>query len=124
QLNFLIDFSPRPCSDRGRVSSHWGERSNPRSFHLDGDIMQRFFLLVLSVFLFLLLPLVEAGEKNLDLILRRRLASKTDAGEIYQAVEAKQKWSPKQTAIIVCDMWDTHHCYNAVQRVEEIAPRM
>ena len=86
--------------------------------------MQRFFLLVLSGFLFLLLPLVEAGEKNLDLILRRRLASKTDAGEIYQAVEAKQKWSPKQTAIIVCDMWDTHHCYNAVQRVEEIAPRM
>jgi len=36
----------------------------------------------------------------------------------------KAEWDPKRTAIIVCDMWDSHHCYNAVQRVGEIAPRM
>jgi nicotinamidase-related amidase len=86
--------------------------------------MRRCFLLLLPACLFVLLPTVEAGEKNLDLTLRRRIAAKTPAGEVYQAVDAKQKWSPKQTAIIVCDMWDTHHCYNAVQRVNEIAPRM
>ncbi len=36
----------------------------------------------------------------------------------------KVAWDPKQTAVIVCDMWDSHHCLNAVRRVQEIAPRM
>ena len=41
------------------------------------------------------------------------------------AVEVKtEEWHPKQTAIIVCDMWDSHHCLNAVRRVVELAPRM
>ncbi len=35
-----------------------------------------------------------------------------------------ETWNPKQTAIIVCDMWDCHHCLNAVRRAEELAPRM
>src|ERR1700676_3599834 len=35
-----------------------------------------------------------------------------------------ESWNPKQTAIIVCDMWDAHHCLNAVRRAEEMAPRM
>ena len=30
----------------------------------------------------------------------------------------------KKTALIVCDMWDLHHCLNAVRRGEELAPRM
>jgi len=39
-------------------------------------------------------------------------------------VNKSEKWDPKQTAVIVCDMWDQHHCLNAVQRVQELAPRM
>src|SRR5262245_40867687 len=31
---------------------------------------------------------------------------------------------PAKMAVIVCDMWDSHHSLNAVKRVEEIAPRM
>src|SRR6266487_3530107 len=38
--------------------------------------------------------------------------------------ESAETWQPKQTAIIVCDMWDSHHSLNAVKRVQEIAPRM
>ncbi len=38
--------------------------------------------------------------------------------------DGAEKWNPKQTAIIVCDMWDAHHCLNAVRRAEEMAPRM
>src|SRR5262245_600163 len=38
--------------------------------------------------------------------------------------EATEAWDPRQTAVIVCDMWDAHHCLNAVRRVEEVAPRM
>jgi nicotinamidase-related amidase/type 1 glutamine amidotransferase len=33
-------------------------------------------------------------------------------------------WPAAQTAVIVCDVWDSHHCLNAVRRVQEMAPRM
>ena len=36
----------------------------------------------------------------------------------------KEAWLPSRTAIIVCDMWDTHTCKNAVIREGEMAPRM
>jgi nicotinamidase-related amidase len=38
--------------------------------------------------------------------------------------ETAETWQPGQTAIIVCDMWDSHHCLNAVRRAVELAPRM
>ena len=43
---------------------------------------------------------------------------------LYQVKETEESWDPKQTAIIVCDVWDSHHCLNAVRRVMEMAPRM
>jgi nicotinamidase-related amidase len=33
-------------------------------------------------------------------------------------------WPARKTAVIVCDMWDAHHCLNAVRREEEMVPRM
>jgi len=42
----------------------------------------------------------------------------------YELVTAKEAWKTSETAIIVCDMWDLHHCFNAVQRVGELVPRM
>ncbi|MBM3888213.1 MAG: nicotinamidase, partial [Verrucomicrobia bacterium] len=36
----------------------------------------------------------------------------------------RESWPAKDTAIIVCDMWDLHHCHNAVKREAEMAPRM
>jgi type 1 glutamine amidotransferase/nicotinamidase-related amidase len=38
--------------------------------------------------------------------------------------EVTERWDPRQTAVIVCDVWDAHHCRNAVRRVEEMAPRL
>ena len=35
-----------------------------------------------------------------------------------------EKWLASETAIIVCDVWDYHHCLNAVRRLEEFAPRL
>src|SRR5688500_8699177 len=43
---------------------------------------------------------------------------------LYQVKETEESWDPKKTAIIVCDVWDSHHCLNAVRRVMEMAPRM
>jgi nicotinamidase-related amidase/type 1 glutamine amidotransferase len=33
-------------------------------------------------------------------------------------------WSPTETAVIVCDMWDTHTCPRAAERVAQMAPRL
>ena len=38
--------------------------------------------------------------------------------------ERALEWAPKETAIVVCDMWDDHWCKSAARRVGEIAPRM
>lgn len=86
--------------------------------------MRRCYLLMLTVFLCALAPLIEAGEKKLELRMRQRVPVKTGTSESYKAIEQDKSWSPQKTAIIVCDMWDTHHSYNAVNRVNELAPRM
>ncbi len=33
-------------------------------------------------------------------------------------------WDPTRVAVIICDMWDAHHCDTAAQRVAEMAPHM
>lgn len=35
-----------------------------------------------------------------------------------------EEWDAAKTAVIVCDVWDYHHCLNAVRRLEEFAPRL
>jgi outer membrane protein assembly factor BamB len=57
----------------------------------------------------------------LNLVLRSRPA--TDAGQ-FEVREKAQQWDTRKSAIIVCDMWDLHHCKRAVDRVKELAPRM
>ena len=42
----------------------------------------------------------------------------------FQAHYDQQQWKASETAVIVCDMWDAHHCLNATQRGAEMAPRM
>ena len=55
--------------------------------------------------------------------IHKRLREET-ANRTYAVREKTEQWKPNQTAIIVCDMWDAHHCLNAVRRLEEMAPRM
>ena len=63
---------------------------------------------------------VRAGEKELVLKLR----SCIDENGSFRTVTKEQLWPADKTAIIVCDMWDAHHCLNAVRREEEMVPRM
>ncbi|MCB1212194.1 MAG: hypothetical protein KDK97_22920, partial [Verrucomicrobiales bacterium] len=58
-----------------------------------------------------------ADESSLTLTLQSRAPS-------GRVALAKEQWLPSRTAIIVCDMWDLHHCKNAVIREGEMAPRM
>ena len=53
-----------------------------------------------------------------------RLRSRVEADGKFRLIETPASWNLKETAFIVCDMWDLHHCYNAVQRAKEMAPTM
>jgi nicotinamidase-related amidase len=67
--------------------------------------------------LMLLLAAVAAPDADeFNLKLRSRVES-----EILTKAEA---WPAKKSAVIVCDMWDAHHCLNAVRRENELVPRM
>ncbi|MFN9719864.1 MAG: hypothetical protein ACK58L_14285 [Planctomycetota bacterium] len=42
----------------------------------------------------------------------------------FERLIRNESWASEETAIIVCDVWDKHHCLNAVRRMEEFLPRM
>ena len=67
----------------------------------------------------------EASESGdaLQLTLRQRVETAEDSGR-FHAVYHDEQWNPAETAVIVCDMWDLHHCLNATRRGAELAPRM
>lgn len=57
------------------------------------------------------------------LTLQKRVETPADSGA-YKTVTTPETWDARRTAIIVCDMWDLHHCKNAVTRETEMAPRV
>ncbi|TWU56148.1 isochorismatase family protein [Rubripirellula reticaptiva] len=63
------------------------------------------------------------GAEAIPLRLRHQVETQSGSG-IYHRLEKDATWSPSETALIVCDMWDAHHCYRAVQRATEFAPRL
>ncbi len=64
-----------------------------------------------------------AQAQDLELSLRYQEETQPNSGRFHR-LERNENWKPEQTAIIVCDMWDLHHCLNAVRRAEQMAPRM
>lgn len=69
-------------------------------------------------FAFSATALADEGEFSLS------LRSRSEKDGKYEATAKAQSWPAKKTAVIVCDMWDAHHCLNAVRREEEMVPRM
>ena len=68
------------------------------------------------VFTLLALPRGMADDNALVLNARSRT--------VLEVSEKTMRWDPKETAIVICDMWDMHWCKCATQRVAEMAPRM
>jgi len=62
-----------------------------------------------------------ADELNLKL---RSQTSRPDSPGSFARLIRDEAWAADETALIVCDVWDLHHCLNAVRRLEEFAPRM
>ncbi|OHB67290.1 MAG: hypothetical protein A2V70_15445 [Planctomycetes bacterium RBG_13_63_9] len=54
---------------------------------------------------------------------RSRIESPGDSGQ-YDIIYKTVRWEPKQTAIIICDMWARHWCDGACDRGAQMAPRI
>jgi len=61
----------------------------------------------------------KAAEGALQLNLRSR--AKAAGADRSAVVERKVAWEAKNTALIICDMWDDHWCKSAARRVAEMA---
>lgn len=62
-----------------------------------------------------------AYSQELELQLRYQTPTSENSPQYHQLVR-DENWEPSETVIIVCDMWDSHHCLNAVRRVQQFAP--
>src|SRR2546425_5033331 len=54
----------------------------------------------------------------------RRRGDQPPGSDKVGVSEQVLRWEVAQTAIIICDMWDTHTCNLSAQRVAVMAPRM
>lgn len=76
---------------------------------------------VVSLVLFTVANLSQAGDFSLQLRYQRETS---EGSGRYHRLERAEEWAGEKTAFIVCDVWDLHHCLNAVRRLEEFAPRL
>src|SRR3989475_12938638 len=58
---------------------------------------------------------------TLGLLARGRSEEPSGGARVSERV---LRWEVAQTAIIICDMWDTHTCNLSAQRVAAMVPRM
>jgi len=69
----------------------------------------------------------DAAEKDaagpLSVSLRDRVETSLGTGR-HHIRTTPETWTAAETAIILCDVWDAHHCLRAVQRGTELAPRL
>ncbi|WP_235908750.1 ThuA domain-containing protein [Roseiconus nitratireducens] len=59
----------------------------------------------------------------LELTLQFQSPTSPDSPRFHRR-QRQERWVSERTAVIVCDMWDSHHCVNAVRRVAQLAPRI
>ncbi len=74
-----------------------------------------------KMLLLLATPTLVSAE-DLTFVSRIQVQKQSDAS--FESRAKQTTWKAERTALIVCDVWDYHHCLNAVRRLEEFAPRM
>ena len=73
----------------------------------------------------LLIVMANIAQANDALSLHLRTRAEVAPGsDRFREVTNPAQWDAKQTAIVICDMWNDHYCRNAARRVAEMAPRM
>jgi nicotinamidase-related amidase len=62
---------------------------------------------------------------RLNLVLRAQSFSQDDRGyNCWQAIERPVSWAARETALVLCDVWDHHWSRGAEERLEAMLPRM
>ena len=56
--------------------------------------------------------------------LRVRFRVAAEDGSDQPQFATRTGWTPERAAVVICDMWDTHHCLSAANRVAEMAPHL
>jgi sugar lactone lactonase YvrE/nicotinamidase-related amidase len=85
--------------------------------------MMRLALSILAPSVLMLSATAVSAQDSLNVSLR--LQQKADSETSRYVVESRdESWQASETAIIVCDTWDLHHCLGAVRRLEQFAPRL
>jgi hypothetical protein len=79
-------------------------------------------LLLVGLLSFLTLIRADATKKSgvLSLALRTRVETFKGSG-VYDEATVKTKWAGKETALVICDMWDKHWCHCATKRCDVLA---
>src|SRR5438445_13348292 len=77
-----------------------------------------------SLLLLAAIPRLDGADGQLQLTLRSRVMAKGNPAAEYKVVEKQVVWDAKNTALIICDMWDDHWCKSAARRVAELAGPM
>ncbi len=60
------------------------------------------------------------GTETLKIMARNQITNKGEWEDAFTNLS----WEPKETAIIICDMWDRHWCDSATARVRQMAPKI
>ena len=63
------------------------------------------------------------ADRVFEVSLRRQQPGAEDRA-FWRTIESPAAWKASETAVIVCDVWDLHHCRRAVERLGEFAPRI
>lgn len=61
-----------------------------------------------------------AADEPLKLVVRQQ----SRRGDEWTTTQRRVEWQPRQTALVICDMWDDHWCKPSAARVAEMAPAM
>ena len=91
---------------------------------MKSKFLLRFFLLLMVVFTSFTMKGQNADNvQKMIISLQKRVLADSICRE-FKVINEIQEWSPKETAIIICDMWNEHWCKGATERVTEMAPFM
>src|SRR6056297_334606 len=81
----------------------------------------------LAIYLGLLTAMVapaSAGQEGALQFQLRYQEPIAEGADRYHRRTRQEKWQPEHSALIICDVWDSHSSVNAVRRVGELAPRI
>jgi len=67
---------------------------------------------------------ISTKETETDPVMKFTGLKRVQEGGEWKVREEKKEWKAKETAFIICDMWDEHWCKGATERVGMMAPKI